>query len=253
MHLQGKVAIVTGGAGGIGEATVRSLAEEGAKVVISDINWDGAKKFEQSLSQKGFEALAVKTDIADIQQVKELTEKTLSTFNRIDILVNNAGISPKHQGKKLNLWEMNVEEWERVIDVDLNGYFLCCHEIVPHMIPNQWGRIVNVSSLAGRAGGQIAAGHYTAAKAGILGLTKSLAGEVGKYGITVNAVAPGRIDTPIIHDVPAQVNAALALQTPVGRLGTPQDVAGAIMFLVSNAASFITGATIDVNGGRIMY
>lgn len=253
MRLEGKVAIVTGGAGGIGEATIQGLTREGAKVVISDINWDGAKRLEESLSRKGAKALAVKTDVGHYQQVKALTEKTLTTFGRIDILVNNAGISPKYLGKKRTLWEMTVEEWERVIQVDLNGYFLCCHEMVPHMIPNGWGRIVNISSAAARSGGQVAGSHYTAAKAGVIGLTKSLAGELGKYNITVNAVTPGRIDTPIIRDVPPEVNAAFAQRTPLGRLGTAEDVAGSILFLISDAASFITGATIDVNGGLIMY
>ncbi|MBU1206954.1 MAG: SDR family oxidoreductase [Proteobacteria bacterium] len=253
MGLERKVAIVTGGAGGIGMATIRALAQEGANVVISDVNWEGAKKLEESLVSEGGKALAVQTDIANLSQVKELARKTLSTFGRIDILVNNAGISPKHQGKKRNLWEMGVEEWERVIDVDLNGYFYCCHEIVPHMILNGWGRIVNISSQAARSGGQVAGSHYTAAKAGVIGLTKSLAGELGKYGITVNAVTPGRIDTPIIRDVPPEVNAEFARRTPLGRLGTPEDVAGAILFLISDAAGFITGATIDVNGGLGMY
>lgn len=253
MGLAGKVAVVTGAAGGIGAATVRALAQEGAKVVISDVNWEGAKKLEGDLTQKGLKALAVKTDIGSLQEVKELTAKTLAAFGQIDILVNNAGISPKHQGKKHTLWEMSVEEWERVIQVDLNGYFLCCHEMIPHMLPNKWGRIVNTSSQAARTGGQTAASHYTAAKSGIIGLTKSLAGELGKYGITVNAVAPGRIDTPMIRDVSPEVNAAFLQRTPLGRLGTAEDVASAILFFISENASFITGATIDVNGGLSMY
>jgi 3-oxoacyl-[acyl-carrier protein] reductase len=252
MRLKGKVAIVTGGAGGIGEATIRSLCQEGVKVIISDINWDAAKKLEVGLAQMGSETLAVQTDIADYQQVKELAEKTLSTFGRIDILVNNAGISAKYQGKKRKLWEISIEEWQRVINVDLNGYFLCCHEIAPHMIPNQWGRIINISSLAARTAPQVAASHYVAAKTGILGLTKSLAVELGSYGITVNAVAPGRIDTPMIKDIPPEDNLELIKRTPLGRLGTVEDIAGVIMFLISEAASFITGATIDVNGGLAM-
>ncbi len=254
MGLEGKVAIVTGGAGGIGAATIRSLAKEGAGVVICDINWEGAKNLEEDLRGKGVKALAVKTDISDLKEVKELTKKTLSHFGRIDILVNNAGIiSAKVDGKKLNLWEMTVEDWKRRIDVHLNGYFLCCHEIVPHMIPNGWGRIVNVSSQAARTGGQIAGADYTSAKTGILGMTRALAGELGKYGITVNAVAPGRIDTPFILNNPPDVNPGFAKRTPLGRLGTPEDVAGAILFLISDSASFITGATIDINGGLAMY
>jgi 3-oxoacyl-[acyl-carrier protein] reductase len=254
MKLTGKVAVVTGGAGGIGGATIQTLAKEGAKVVISDINWDGAKKLEESLSKKGVSALAVKTDIGIYQQVKELTEKTLKAFGRIDVLVNNAGMpSAKKEGKKVELWETSVETWERVIDVDLNGYFYCCREMVPHMIPNGWGRIVNISSQAARTGGASAGADYTAAKAGVIGMTKALASQVGKYGITVNAITPGRIDTQLIRIVPPEVNAEFVKKTPLGRLGTTEDVAGAIMFLISDAASFITGATIDVNGGLAMY
>jgi 3-oxoacyl-[acyl-carrier protein] reductase len=253
MQLEGRVGIVTGGASGIGAAAIRFLAREGAKMIISDINLEGGQKLQEDLSAKGMQALAVKTDISDFVQVKELTDRTLAAFGRIDILVNNAGISPKHQGKKRTLWEMEVAEWQRVIDVDLNGYFLCCHEIVPHMIRNGWGRIVNISSQAARIGGQVAASHYTAAKAGVIGLTKSLAAEVGKYGITVNAITPGRIDTPIIRDVPPEVNAEFAKRTPLGRLGTAEDVAGAILFFTSDSASFITGATLDVNGGLLTY
>jgi 3-oxoacyl-[acyl-carrier protein] reductase len=252
VRLKGKVAVVTGGASGIGKETIRFLSREGAKVVISDINWEGAKKLERDLTQKGIEALAVETDIADYRQVKELTEKTLSTFGRIDILVNNAGISPKHQGKKRMLWEISVEEWHRVINVDLNGCFLCCHEIVPHMIPNRWGRIINVASVAARTGTRVAGSHYTAAKTGILGLTRALASELGSYGITVNAVAPGRIDTPMQQDIPPEVHLELNNRTPVGRLGTVEEIAGVIMFLISETAGFITGATIDVNGGLVM-
>jgi 3-oxoacyl-[acyl-carrier protein] reductase len=254
MQLEGKVAIVTGGASGIGEATVRSLCQEGAKVIISDINWTAAQKLEDSLVQEGMGALAVKTDTANYQQVKELTEKTLSAFGRIDILINNAGISsPGQRGKKLKLWEMSVEEWARVIDVDLNGYFLCCHEIVPQMILNRWGRIVNISSQAARYGPGRAGSAYITAKIGVVGLTKALAGEVGSFGITVNAVAPGMIDTPMTKGYPPEAKAEFIKLAPLGRLGLPQDVARVIMFLISEAADFVTGATIDVNGGRVMY
>ncbi len=253
MSLEGRVAVVTGAAGGIGAAAIRFLARERAKVVLSDINKEGMEKLKEELVSRGAEALAVKTDISDPAQVKQLTQTALDHFGRIDILVNNAGISPKHQGKKRTLWEMEVGEWLRVIDVDLNGYFLCCHEIVPPMIRNRWGRIVNISSQAARIGGQVAASHYTAAKAGVIGLTKSLAAEVGKYGITVNAITPGRIDTPLIHDVPPEVNAEIVRRTPLGRLGTAEDIAGAILFFTSDYAGFITGATLDVNGGLLTY
>jgi 3-oxoacyl-[acyl-carrier protein] reductase len=253
MQLEGKVAIVTGGAGGIGEATIRLLSQEGAHVVISDIREDAAKRVEEDLKREGRKAISVKTDIADYMQVKTLVDKTLSLFGRVDILVNNAAISPKHQGKKHTLWEMSIEEWRHVIDVDLNGYFLCSHEIIPHMISQRWGRVVNISSLAARVGGIVAGSHYTAAKAGILGLTKSLAAEVAEYGITVNAITPGRVQTPITAGVSSEVNAEILKRIPLGRFGTPGDIAGTILFLVSQAANYITGATIDVNGGIVTY
>ncbi len=253
MQFDGKVAVVTGGAGGIGEATVRALAREGARAVICDINEEGANRLEKDLQRQGAKALAVRADISDPAQVKHLVEETLSRFGRVDILVNNAGISPKHDGKKLRLWEMGIAEWEQVIRVNLNGYFLCCHEIVPHMIPARWGRIVNISSLAARIGGVVAGSHYTAAKAGILGLTKSLAAETAEYGITVNAITPGRIDTPMAAKVSPAVNAEVVKRIPLGRMGTPDDVAAAILFLASEEAAYITGATLDVNGGIVTY
>lgn len=253
MQFEGKVAVVTGGAGGIGEATSRALAREGARVVICDINGEGAKRLEQDLQRQGAKALAVQADISDPAQVKSLVEETMARSGRVDVLVNNAGISPKHAGKKLRLWEMSIAEWEQVIRVNLNGYFLCCREIVPHMIPARWGRIVNISSLAARIGGVVAGSHYTAAKAGILGLTKSLAAEAAEYGITVNAITPGRIDTPMAANVPPAVNAEIVKRIPLGRFGTPEDVAAAILFLASEAAAYITGATLDVNGGIVTY
>ncbi len=253
MQFEGKVAVVTGAAGGIGEATIRALAREGAQVVICDINGDAAKRLEMDLRRQGVIAVAARADISDSAQVECLVKETLARFGRVDILVNNAGISPKHEGKKLRLWEMSVAEWEQVIRVNLNGYFLCCREIVPHMIPARWGRIVNISSLAARIGGIVAGSHYTAAKAGILGLTKSLAAEAAEYGITVNAITPGRINTPFTANVPPAVNAEIVKRIPLGRFGTPEDVAAAILFLASDAAAYITGATLDVNGGIVTY
>jgi 3-oxoacyl-[acyl-carrier protein] reductase len=253
MQFEGKVAIVTGGASGIGEASIRALAREGAQVVICDINGEGAKRLEKDLQRQGAKAVAVRTDISDPAQVKCMVEETMAHFGHVEILVNNAGISPKHKGKKLKLWEMSVAEWEQVIQVNLNGYFLCCREIVPHMISARWGRIVNISSLAARIGGIVAGSHYTAAKAGILGLTKSLAAEAAEYGITVNAITPGRINTPFTANVSPEVNAEIEKRIPLGRFGTPEDVAASILFLASEAAAYITGATLDVNGGIVTY
>lgn len=251
MNLKDKVAIVTGGAGGIGEATVRLMAQEGARVIISDINGGGAQKVKENLSQGGAEVIAVTTDISDPDQVKELTEKALSAFGRIDILVNNAAVgSGGTAGGKIKIWEMTLEQWERVIRIDLNGYFLCCRQVIPHMIRNRYGRIVNVSSIAARTGGQAASTNYAAAKGGVLGFTKCLAKEVGEFGITVNAVAPGWTKTPMTRFAPPEVDLAYIKQTPLGRVGVPEDIARVILFLSSDLAGWMTGTTLDVNGGQ---
>jgi 3-oxoacyl-[acyl-carrier protein] reductase len=192
-------------------------------------------------------------DVADEAGVRDMAERTKDHFGGIDLLVNNAGISPKHAGKKQTLWEMSVSEWDKVMAVNIRGAFLCCRYAVPEMIKRGGGAIVNVSSQAAKAGSVITGGHYVISKAGVVGLTKILARETAEYGIRVNAVAPGRIDTPMIWDVPPEVNEQVRNNIPLKRLGKPEEVAEGILFLLSESSSFITGFVMDINGGSGMY
>jgi 3-oxoacyl-[acyl-carrier protein] reductase len=253
MSFKEKVAIVTGGASGIGAATVRSLLAKGALVVAADTNAEALKAMEEQLKdfKESFQPLAV--NVASEANVNRMIENTLSRFGGIDMLVNNAGISPKHEGKKLNLWEMPVSEWDQVMAVNIRGVFLCCHAAVPKMIERGGGAIVNLSSLAAKVGSAITGCHYVISKAGVVGLTKILAREAAQYKIRVNAVAPGRIDTPMIWDVPPEVNERYKESIPLKRLGSPEDVSDGIVFLLSEKASYITGQVLDINGGLGIY
>jgi 3-oxoacyl-[acyl-carrier protein] reductase len=248
-----KVAIVTGGASGIGAATVRSLLSKGANVVAADTNGSALKGMEEALRDFKGSFLTLNVNVASDEDVNQMIEKTVSRFGGIDILVNNAGISPKHEGKKLNLWEMDVSEWDQVMAVNIRGVFLCCHRAVPRMIERGGGAIVNLSSLAAKVGSVITGCHYVISKAGVVGLTKILAREVAEYGIRVNAVAPGRIDTPMIWDVPPEVNERYKESIPLKRLGSPEDVSDGIVFLLSDRAAYITGQVLDINGGLGIY
>jgi 3-oxoacyl-[acyl-carrier protein] reductase len=253
MRFQDKVAIVTGGASGIGAATVRGLSREGAKVVVGDWNPENLQKMEAEMKKEDRPFLGLKIDVSSEREVQKMVSQTVSHFGGIDFLVNNAGISPKHKGRKQNLWEMSIEEWDRVMAVNIRGVFLCCRFAVPRMIERGGGAIVSLSSQAAKAGSAITGSHYVISKAGVVGLTKILAREVAPYKIRVNAVAPGRIDTPMIWDVPAEVNEQFRKNIPLGRLGKAEEVADPILFLLSEAASFITGVVIDINGGSGMY
>jgi 3-oxoacyl-[acyl-carrier protein] reductase len=253
MRFQDKVAVVTGGASGIGAATARGLSREGAKVVVADWNPENLQKMEAEMTKEDRPFLGLKVDVSLEKDVQKLVSQTVSHFGGIDFLVNNAGISPKHQGKKQNLWEMSIEEWDRVMAVNIRGVFLCCHFAVPRMIERGGGAIVSLSSQAAKAGSVITGCHYAISKAGVVGLTKILAREVAAYKIRVNAVAPGRIDTPMIWDVPVEVNEQIRKSIPLGRLGKAEEVADPILFLLSEASSFMTGVVLDINGGSGMY
>jgi 3-oxoacyl-[acyl-carrier protein] reductase len=253
MRFEDKVAIVTGGASGIGAATARGLSREGAKVVAADRNPENLQKMESEMKKEDRPFLGLKIDVSSETEVQEMVSQTVSHFGGIDFLVNNAGISPKHKGRKQNLWEMSIEEWDRVMAVNIRGVFLCSRFAVPRMIERGGGAIVSLSSQAAKAGSAITGSHYVISKAGVVGLTKILAREVAQYKIRVNAVAPGRIDTPMIWDVPAEVNEQFRKNIPLGRLGRAEEVADSILFLLSEAASFITGVVIDINGGSGMY
>jgi len=247
-----KTAVVTGAARGIGFAIARRFLQEGANVALSDLDAAALGNAISGLGSLARRAITVESDISRAVDVGRLVSDTVNKFGGIEILVNNAGISPKHRGRKALVAEMSDEEWRRVLEVNLSGAFLCSRDCLPWMRKRKWGRIVNIASMAGRTKAEIAGAHYAASKAGMMGLARTLAAEVGPDGITVNSIAPGRIMTPMAEAVSDEVNKASLARIPVGRLGTPEDVAAAVAFLASEEAGFISGVTLDVNGGAFM-
>ena len=247
MNLRDKVALVTGAGRGIGLGIAQALAAEGARVAVCDIS---ARLLDEALAQiqaLGGQALAFEMDVTSKPQIYRVVGDVVARWGPVDILVNNAGIY-----EVLPVEEISEAQWDRVLAVNLKGAFLCCQAVIPGMKERRSGHIVNIASSAGKTGGTLAGAHYSASKAGLINLTKQLARELGPFGITVNAVAPGRIDTPMIHSVSDAENEAFAQRTPLGRLGTPEDVAHAVVFLASERASFITGEIVDVNGGLLI-
>jgi len=237
-----KVAIVTGGSRGIGKAIVFQLIEDGAKVVFTYVKSDeAASEILDDVKQKNGEIVAVKADVRDYAEAHRVVTETVKRFGTVDILINNAGIT-----KDKALMMMDPEEWREVIDTNLTGYFNMAKACIVTMLKQKSGNIVNVSSIAGVVGlpRQV---NYSSAKAGILGLTKSLAKEVGSYNIRVNAIAPGYIETDMTKDLKEKEKSITRI--PAGRFGTPEEVAKAISFLVSDASSYITGQTIKIDGG----
>jgi 3-oxoacyl-[acyl-carrier protein] reductase len=238
-----KVAVITGGASGIGKAAAELFAAEGASVCIWDVNAVLGKQLEILLSEKGFNAKFYNVNTANFQEVEQATDEITSETGRIDILINNAGIT-----RDALLQKMTAEQWQQVMDVNLTGVFNCTKAISPFMIQNNYGRIINTSSIVGLYGnyGQT---NYAATKAGVVGLTKTWARELGKYNITVNSVAPGFIATDMIATIPEKVIASMKEKVPLKKLGTAQDVANVYAFLASDEAQFVSGATISVDGG----
>ena len=237
-RLENKVAIITGGAAGIGAATVVKFAEEGAKVIIWDLNEVKGMELAQ---QTG--AIFAKVNTANYQEIENAAKNVYDRYGRIDILVNNAGITRDSTLKK-----MTPEQWQQVIDVNLSGVFYCTKIISEYMLMNNYGRIINASSVVGLYGnfGQT---NYVATKAGLIGMTKTLARELGRKGITVNAVAPGFIATEMVAAMPENVIESMKAKVPVGRLGNPEEIASAYLFLASDEAAYINGATLSVDGG----
>ena len=241
-YLQEKTAIITGGARGIGQATALKLANKGINIVIADIN-DKANETVNKIKELGGKAIYIKTDVSNKKEVQLLIEKTLKRFNGIDILINNAGISQFD----IVFEDIKEEEWDRMMNINLKGVFFCCQAVFPHMKSKCSGKIVNVASTAAKTGGVKSGAHYAAAKAGVVTLTKSVAKDGAPYGINVNAVSPGIIETDMTKNVAYEV-----ISIPLGRLGKAEEVAEVIYFLASNAARYITGEIVDVDGGMSM-
>ena len=240
-----KVAIVTGGANGIGQATVSAFAQEGAKVLIVDLAARGEEVAAQ-IKQDGGDALFFKADVSNPDDVQAMVKQAIDTYGQIDILVNNAGITRDNL-----IMKMKEDEWDLVLKVNLFSVYHCSKAVIRPMMRKRYGRIVNLASVVGLAG-QAGQTNYAASKAGIIGFTKSLAKEVGSRNITVNAVAPGFIKTALTDVLPAEMVQASIENTPLGRLGEVEDVARAILFLASDDAAFITGQILTVDGGLVM-
>jgi len=244
--LAGKVAIVTGAAQGIGRAIAETLARHGADIVVADLDPGRSQDTVEAVSKLGRRALNVKVNVADWDDVKSMTDQVLKDWGKIDILVNNAGVT-----RDGLLVRMKEEDWNLVLQVNLNGTFHCTKAVLQAMSKQRSGRIVNIASIVG-AIGNAGQANYAASKAAVIGFTKTVAREYASRMITVNAVAPGFIDTAMTHGLPPEVKETLKKQIPLGRLGQPSDVAEAVRFLVSEEAGYITGQVLHVNGGMLM-
>ena len=238
--------MITGAAQGIGKSIALLLAQNGANIVVSDINLERAEETAREIESNGSKAMAVKVDVANLKEVEQMVEAILEKFGKIDILVNNAGITRD----KLIL-RMTEEDWDAVLNVNLKGTFNCTKVVVRHMAKQRSGKIISIASVVGEMGNAGQA-NYSASKAGVIGLTKTIAREFAQRGINVNAIAPGYIETPMTEVLAEKVKEELKRLIPMERLGKPEDVAEAVLFLVSEESNYITGQVLNVNGGIYM-
>ena len=244
----GKAAIVTGAGQGMGRAVAQRLAAGGARLAVNDLSGDTAERTAAGLRADGGDAFAIQGDVTSSRGVARIVDGTVDRYGRVDILVNNAGIV-----RPTKVIDIDEDEWDMVIRVNLKGTYLCSRAVLPIMKKGGWGRIVNFSSTAGRKYSTIGGAHYSASKAGVLGFTRHLAKEVAGDGVTVNAVCPGLIDTEMVRETIGKERAqALAKGFPIAREGEPEEVAELVAFLASDRASYITGASLDINGGDLM-
>lgn len=245
-RLRDRVAIITGGGQGIGRTTALLFAREGAKVVVADVNDAGGHDAVAAIEEAGGTALFVHTDVAERDAADALAEAAIDAFGQIDILVNNAGVT-----RDATLKKMDEEAFDLVVDVNLKGVFNCTQAVLPHITNSDHGRILNAASVVGLYGnfGQT---NYVASKSGVIGMTKTWARELGRDGVTVNAVAPGFVETTMVETVPDKVMTMLKDKTPLQRLGQPEDIAHAYRFLASDEAAFITGTVLSVDGGLVL-
>ena len=247
MEFEGKVALITGAARGIGEAIALKLAQEGADVVVTDVNLEGIQRVAQGIEGLGRKAKAVQADVSQREAVRRLVSEAVSSFGKIDILVNNAGII-----RRGTFLDHDPQDWEKVLSVNLGGTFNCAKEVAPLMVKQGGGKIINISSVVGKMGDIASAPSYGTSKGAINTFTKSLARELAPYGINVNAVAPHAIETDMSREWSEEKRRQIVEAIPLKRLGKPEEVAEVVAFLASDGAGFITGQILDVNGGYLM-
>jgi len=246
MPLSGRVALVTGASQGIGRTCALRLAKDGAAVAVAARNQEKLNELVDEITAAGGKAGAFSVDVADEEQVKSAVKGAIAQFGKIDILVNNAGIT-----RDQLVMRMKRADWDAVLQTNLTSAYLCIQQVIGSMLKQRWGRIINISSIFGQMG-QAGQANYAASKAGLIGLTMAMAREVGSRNITCNAVAPGFIETAMTAVLSDEFKQAAVKQIPLGRVGTPDDVAGAVAFLASDEASYITGHVLNVNGGMLM-
>lgn len=247
-RFEGKVAIVTGAGGGMGEVIAAAFASQGACVGVNDVDAEAAQRVVGRIVEHGGKALSIPADVTDSARIEQMVSRTVEAFGSVDILVNNAGVL-----YSTPVDEISEDEWDRVLDVNLKGVFLCSLAVLPVMKSRKSGKIVNMSSSAGRTTSDLGGAHYTAAKAGVLGFSRHLAREMAGHGINVNAICPGMIDTPMTRvDAFKDRLGHFVDLIPMHRMGEPAEAADLVLFLASDEASYITGATVDLNGGLLM-
>ena len=246
-RLKGRIAVVTGAASGIGKGIAIAFAREGANLVIADkVGEEGAAEVLAGVRGHGREALFVRTDVSDETSVRSMADAALTRFGRVDILVNNAGIFTESLIENLS-----IEDWDRVMSTNLRGTFLCTRALIGQMLERRDGRIINIASQLGQIGGK-SVGHYAASKAGVIGLTKSLAREVSQRGVLVNAIAPGPIETPLLASETEEWRSGKLAELPIGRFGTVDEVTPTVVLLASAEGSYYVGQTLGPNGGDVM-